>query len=118
MTYRASISNIVSLLMSIILVTTCIHESYFWTCCACMPCAPPIAIEAYKSALNACRLFSLLDPSTADVLGLLYMRLWELPVVIAMSCCIGALGSLFIYLNTTAVYKIRNSLIPQNSRYR
>ena len=60
----------------------------------------------------------MLDASTADVLGLLYMRLWELPIVIVMSCCIGALGSLFIHLNTTIVYKIRNRLIPHHSRYR
>ena len=60
----------------------------------------------------------MLDSSTADVLGLLYMRLWELPIVVVMSCCIGALGSLFIHLNTTIVYKIRNSLIPHDSRYR
>lgn len=60
----------------------------------------------------------MLDTSTANVLGLLYMRLWELPIVIAMSCIIGALGSLFIALNSTIVYRIRHSIVPEHSRFR
>ena len=65
-----------------------------------------------------CRLFTLLDTSTARVLGLEYMHLWELPLVIAMSCIIGSLGSVFIALNSTFVYRLRHYLIPEDSRYR
>ena len=60
----------------------------------------------------------MLDTSTANVLGLLYMRLWELPIIIAMSCIIGAFGSLFIALNSTIVYRIRHIIIPEHSRFR
>ena len=60
----------------------------------------------------------MLDSSTANVLGLLYVRLWELPIIIAMSCIIGALGSLFIALNSTIVYRIRHYIIPEHSRFR
>ena len=52
------------------------------------------------------------------MLGLEYMRLWELPLVIAMSCVIGSLGSLLIALNSTLVYRLRHYLIPNDSRYR
>lgn len=68
--------------------------------------------------LLSCRLFNMLDTKTASVLGLLYMRLWELPLIIAMSCIIGLLGSIFIKLNSTIVYRLRNYLIPQHSRFR
>ncbi len=60
----------------------------------------------------------MLDTGTADVLGLLYMQLWELPIVIVMSCIIGAFGSLFIALNSTIVYQIRHHMIPEASRFR
>ena len=59
-----------------------------------------------------------MDTSTASVLGLEYMRLWELPIVVAMSCIIGSLGSILIALNSTLVYRIRHYLIPRDSRYR
>ncbi len=65
-----------------------------------------------------CRLFSLLDTSTADVLGLFYVRLWELPIVVAMACAIGALGSLFVALNSHLVYVLRKRFIPPTSRFR
>ena len=65
-----------------------------------------------------CRLFSQLDTRTAGVLGLEYMRLWEVPLVIAMSCVIGSFGSAFIALNSTLVYRLRHYLIPHDSRYR
>ncbi len=65
-----------------------------------------------------CRLFTQLDTSTASVLGLEYMCLWEVPLVIAMSCIIGSFGSLLIALNSTLVYRLRHYLIPNHSRYR
>lgn len=64
------------------------------------------------------RLFSLLDTSTADVLGLFYLRLWELPIVVAMACVIGALGILFVDINSRVVCVLRNRFIPSSSRFR
>ena len=64
------------------------------------------------------RLFNQLNPSTAGVLGLLTMRLWELPIIIAMSCAIGALGALFVALNSRVVHALRQRYISQASRAR
>lgn len=64
------------------------------------------------------RLFTQLDTTTASVLGLEFMCLWELPLVIAMSCVIGSFGSVLITLNSKLVYRIRHYLIPNHSRYR
>lgn len=57
------------------------------------------------------RLFNQLDPSTAGVLGLLTMRLWELPIIVALSCVVGALGPLFVVLNTRLVHALRRRYI-------
>ena len=64
------------------------------------------------------RLFTTLNTSTADVLGLFYVRLWELPIFVAMACAIGAMGAGFVTANTRVVYALRQHCIPNSSRYR
>lgn len=59
-----------------------------------------------------------LDTSTADVLGLFYVRLWELPIVVAMAFAIGALGSLFVAANSRLIYILRKRFISTSSRFR
>jgi H+/Cl- antiporter ClcA len=60
----------------------------------------------------------LLTTQTANVLGLFYMRLWEVPIVITMGCVFGALGAVFVALNTHVVYALRHYFIPNSSRIR
>ncbi|CAL8469782.1 g9324 [Coccomyxa elongata] len=79
-----------------------------------------ILSAGYNSGANFwnVRLFAQLDTSTADVLGLFYVRLWEVPIFMAMACVIGALGAVFVTANTRIVYALRQRCIPHSSRYR
>lgn len=74
--------------------------------------------SSQRCSCTFCRLFQLLETSTAGVLGLQYMRLWELPLLIALSCIMGVFGSLFIALNSAVVFRARRYLVPHNSPVR
>lgn len=45
------------------------------------------------------------------------MWLWDLPFIVAASCCIGMLGALFVTINTRLVYAVRRRFI-QGHRFR
>ncbi|KAK9915224.1 hypothetical protein WJX75_006445 [Coccomyxa subellipsoidea] len=94
--YKALAANCVAILVFNILSSAFSNGSTFWNT----------------------RLFLQLDTSTADVLGLFYVRLWELPIVVAMAFAIGALGSLFVAANSRLIYMLRRRFIPTSSRFR
>jgi H+/Cl- antiporter ClcA len=128
--YRALVANCIALLVLNILTAAYHNDAGFWdTRCVvaqkrgnhcffnvCLNRPPLLETSTGNRALGCWvvrtvllmrRLLNQLSTSTANVLGLFYMWLWDLPIIVVASACIGMLGALFVALNTRLVLPLR-----------